>query len=199
MALQLFLVPMEGSGTHADPWRAKYVNDANVTASGSIRSAKRDECVVLIQAPQAYLDSVAAQADTITVATPGNIDNALNQAQVDAVRNWLEARSIPGDIVNVGDTRRQAIRAICRMFFFCQRCEGMFGQGFKQLAVANGITLSTQFQDFPQAVKNAFIAVRDAHGWDNLGLTTSSTLREILVAVAGQFQGIEIVIGGVSI
>lgn len=190
---------MDGSGTRLDPWRAKYTSDANVSSSGSIRIGKQDECVVLLQAPQAYLDSVAAQADTISIATPANIDDALTQGQVDAVRAWLEARSIPGDVVNVGDTRRQAIRAICRMFLFNQRCEGMFGTGLKRLAVNAGLTLSTQFSAFPQNVKDAFIAVRDAHGWGNLGLTTSSTLRQILVAVAGQFQGIELIIGGVSV
>lgn len=199
MPVEIFMVPMIGTGTRADPFRPKYSNDPAVSSSGAIRSSKADECIAMFNATQLYLDSVAAQTDTLRVATGANIDSTLTLAQANAAKTFLENRNIPGEFANQGDTRRQVIRGVVGMFLFCQRMEGKFGVGFKKRAIDAGITFSTQFVDFPQAVKDEFLAVRDDHGWDNMGLTNASTLRQILIRVAQQFEKTPIVIAGYTI
>ena len=199
MAIELFLGPMEGSGTITDPYRAKYTRDASIVASGSIRYSHSSVGLVLINALQAYLDSVRGQSDVTSLATPANIDQTLTNGMVNAAKTLFEANGIPAGFVNIGDTRREVVRALAGLFLFSQRLEGRFGSGFWQLAQSRGIGLDSIWNGFPQALKDEFIAVRDEHGWDNLGLTGLSTLREILTAVSNQFEGTPIVIAGVSI
>jgi hypothetical protein len=50
-----------------------------------------------------------------------------------------------------------------------------------------GITLDSTWTSFPQALKDVFIDVRDDFGWGDLGVTGSSTLREILGVISQQW------------
>ena len=196
MPREIFMVPMEGTGTHSDPFRAKYSVDPAVTMSGSIRSSRQGECMAMFDATQTYLDFIAAQSDTMRLATEANIDNTLTTNQANAAKTFVEDRGIPGDFINQGDTRREAIRAVVGLFLFCQRAEGILGVGFKQRAVELGVTFSTQFNDMPQEIKDLFTTVRDDFGWDNLGLTGSSTLRQIMLAISEKFETEPIFIAG---
>lgn len=196
MPREIFMVPMEGTGTRSDPFRGKYTLDAQVISQGTVRSARTSEALVMIEAPQTYLDFVAAQADSMRLATEANIDNTLTANQANAAKTFVQARGIPGDFVNQGDTRRQVLRAIVGLFLFCQRMEGRFGAGFKQRAIELGITFDTIWNDFPRALKDEFIAIRDSFGWDNLGLTGTSTLRQIMLAVSQKFETTPMFIGG---
>jgi len=155
----------------------------------------------MIDAPQAYLDAVAADSECRLLATPQTIDNALTQGQVNQVKSFLEANGIPAQWLQAGETRRQALRGIAGMFLFAQRLEGRFGTGFRAKMAERGITLGTQWQDFPRALKDEFVAVRDSFGWDaqRLGLTNTSTMREILKVCGDQFQGTPMFIAGVQL
>jgi len=199
MPVALFLCPMVGTGTREDPRRGKYQKGAGVVRSGQLRFSRTDHAIVLIEAPQAYLDTVAADPECRLLATPQTIDTALTQGQVNQVKSFLEANGIPAQWLQAGETRRQALRGIAGMFLFAQRLEGRFGTGFRAKMAERGITLETQWQDFPQALKDEFIAVRDSFGWDaqRLGLTNTSTMREILKVCGDQFQGKRIEICGV--
>jgi len=187
MPRELFIVPMVTTG---EMLGGKYTFDqfsgvfGIPVMAGTLRYSRTDIAIAMIDAPQAYLDEVAAQSDTTRIATEVNIDSVLTGAQVTAIRLVLEANFIPQQFANVGDTRREVIRTIIGMFLFSQRMEGRFGIGWKAKAQARGISLDSTWQDFPQALKNEFIDVRDDHGWTNadLGVTNLSTLREILKA-----------------
>jgi len=201
MAVEVFLVPMVGDGTRADPFRGKYTDDAQVTSAGCIRYSREDDAICMMEAPQAYLDTVAGQADATRLATESNLDAALTLAQANAAKTIFEAAFIPGQFINEGDTRREAIRGVVGMFLFSQRLEGRFGEGWKAKAQARGINLNSTWQDFPQALKDEFIAIRDDEGWTNaeLGVTNASTLREILQAVSSQYEQTPIFIGGLEV
>ncbi len=198
MAVELFIVPMVVPATpsFADPIRPKYVKDPAVNRWGSIRYSTADDAIVLIDATQVYLDSVAGESDAFRIATEANIDNTLNAAQVTAARTFFEVRDVPGEFVNIGDTRREVIRGVVGMFLFSQRLEGAFGVGFREKFTSRGMTLDSTWQDFPQVLKDEFLLIRDDHGWTNteLGVTNASTLRQILKAVSDQFENTPIVI-----
>ena len=87
------------------------------------------------------------------------------------------------------------------MFLFSQRLEGRFGEGWRARAVARGITLDSTWQQFPAALQNEFIEIRDDHGWTNtdLGVTNTSTLREILRAVSDRFEATPILFAGLEV
>jgi len=194
MPVNLFLLPMSGAGTRADPLRGKYSADPQVTRRSNIRYSKLDDAIVLIQAPQSYLDFVAAQSDATLLATEANIDSQLTAGQAAAAKTIFEGAFIPGEFINAGDTRREVIRGVVGMFLFSQRMEGIFGEGWKARAQAAGVTLNSTWQDFPQVLKDALITVRDDWGWTNadLGVANTSTAREILKAISDQFEATRI-------
>ena len=199
MSIALFLCPMIGTGTLTDPYRAKHTRGAD--RAGTLRFSRMDDALVLLDAPQAYLDSVAADPECVLLATTANADTAITVQQRNGIRTFLEKRGIPAQWVNDGDTRRQVLRGIAGMFLFAQRLEGRFGVGFRAKMAERGITLDTPWSDFPQALKDEFIAVRDSFGWDaqRLGLTNTSTMREILKVCGDQFQQERIIIAGIEI
>jgi hypothetical protein len=190
MSHELFMVPMQGVGTELDPYMSKYADDPAVEAHGTIRYSRQDHAICMIRAPQVYLDFVAAQVDVTRLATAGNIDQVLTVAQANAAKTVFEDAFVPGQFINAGDTRREVLRGVIGMFLFSQRMEGRFGVGWKAKAQAQGITLDSTWQQFPQALKNEFIDVRDTFGWTTatLGVSNASTLREILVVVSQQFE-----------
>lgn len=201
MAVELFLLPMIGTGTRADPRRPKYVRDPAVVRRGSIRYSRISHAIAMIDASQAYLNSIAQQPDATRLATAANIDQVINASQANAAKAVFEDAFIPGQFINAGDTRRQVIRGLIGMFFFSQRMERRFGEGWKEKAQARGMALDSTWQEFPQALKNELIDVRDDHGWTNteLGVTNTSTLREILQAISQQFENTPMFIGGLEI
>jgi len=199
MAIALFLCPIVGTGTREDPKRGKYMRGVGVIRAGSLRFSRVDHALVMIEAPQSYLDTVAVDPECRLLATPQTIDTPLTQGQVNGIKSFLELNGIPAQWLQAGETRRQALRGIAGMFLFAQRLEGRFGTGFRAKMAERGITLETQWQDFPQVLKDEFIVVRDLFGWDaqRLGLTNTSTMREILKVCGDQFQSARIEICGV--
>jgi len=190
MPKEVFLVPMIGSGTREDRYRGKYTDDPQVETSGCIRYSRADEAICMMDAPQTYLDSVAGQSDATRLATESNLDSVLTAGQADTAKTVFESAFIPGQFINAGDTRREAIRGVVGMFLFAQRLEGRFGEGWKSKAQSRGINLDSTWQTFPTVLQDEFIEIRDDHGWTNaeLGVTGTSTLREILQAVSQQFE-----------
>ena len=202
MPVECFIVPSVGTGTKADPYRAAYIHElATKVRAGSIRYSTADERLAIVEADQADLDSVAAESDAFRVWNETNIDSALDLGQVNNWRAFLEAREIPGEFVNVGDTRRQVTRGVVGMFLFSQRMEGRFGEGWKAKYKARGMTLNSTWADFPQALKDELLAVRDDKGWTNaeLGVTNISTMREILKAVSDRYENEPIFIASFEI
>lgn len=199
MAVELFLVPMVGDGTEENSYRGAYTDDAQVSRSGTLRYGRTNSAaIVMIDAPQAYLDSVAAQPDATRLATAQNIDQPLTAGQADAAKTVFESMFIPAQFINAGDTRRQVLRTVIGMFLFSQRMEGRFGTGWKARAQAAGVTLDTQWADFPQALKDEFIEIRGTFGW-NVTLPTPPTLRNIMKTVSDKFASTPFYICGVTI
>lgn len=189
MARRLFLVPMEGAGTRTDPRRGKYTHDAALANWSTLRYGDDDSAIIFLDGTNTYLNFVASQPDATEIARVSNIDNTLNASQADAVKAVYEAADIPGEFINAGETRREAIRKLVGMFLFSQRMEGLLGESWRKKYKAAGMTLNSTWADFPQPLKDALIAVRDDFGWTNaeLGVTNASTMREILLAIAAQF------------
>jgi hypothetical protein len=199
MAVELFLLPMEGAGTAEDPIRAKYVIDPQIIRQGTIRLSRVDHAVVMIEATQAYLDFVRSQADAISLATAQTIDSTINGGQRNTVRNWLENRGIPALWIQIGETRRQVIRGLIGMFLISQRLEGKFGEGFRQRATRYGITLATQWSNLPTAAQDELLDVAREFGIENPGLTATSPLRDVLKVLGDGMQNRRFMLCGIEV
>jgi hypothetical protein len=218
--IEFFLVPVVGTGTRADPRRAKYSTNPGVIRHGMIRYSHADDCIAMFEAAQADLDTLAGQSDVTRIATEANLNGTMNASQRTTLINALNARQIPSQWVAAGLTRRAAIRTVCWMFALVQRLEGRFDKPFHdqahqwlaggglrnvaghedepiptdaaELARQGKILLGLQFQELPSGVQNYLLEVRDKQGWTNqdLGLTATSTVKDILRSFGSQGVGI---------
>ena len=202
MAIELFLLPMAQIDRGWGPrWDIKYIDTITPTGpSGMIRYQPNEadsDVIALIEASQSDLNSVASQLDVTRLATRDNLDTPINAGQATAAKAIFEAAFIPGLFINAGDTRREVIRGVVGMFLFSQRMTGRFGTGWRKRAQDLGITFASTWTTFPQALKDEFIDVRDSFGWEgNLGITGTSTLRDIMKVVSDQFEDTPIFIAG---
>lgn len=200
MAIELYLMPMV---TVVEPPfgnfnRAKYSRETGIIKSGTLRYSREDDAIVMLEGPQPVLDTIASNSDVTRLATESNIDQTLNTAQANAAKTIFENAFIPGQFINAGDTRREVIRGVIGMFLFSQRMEGRFGVGWRAKAQARGMTLNTQWNSFPQVLKDEFIDVRDSFGMV-LDVTNTSTLREILREISNHFESSELNLNGFHI
>lgn len=200
MAIEMFLGPTQqttmsfGMYTHGP-----YTQAVDVVRADTKEYSRTSVCLVLLEAPQAYLDNVAAQPEMTRLATAATIDNQMTVAQVNAAQALFESYGIPSGFVNVGDTRRQVLRALLGLFSFSQRLEARFGAGFWQRAQANGLTLDSPWSSFPQALKNELVSVRDELDLVITGTTGTTTLRELMRAITDGYESRPMFMAGISI
>lgn len=221
MAREFFLVPIVGDGlTRATSRKPKYVDDAAVTGWGALRFSHVDDAILMLDATQTYLNSVAGQTDTTRICTEAQLDNNLSAAQRTAAQNALEARSIPAQWITNPITFRQVIRTAGHIGFVNLRLGGTFAKSFHDRIhtwLANGglrnvsgfedqpipttpeefgaqgkILLGLTYSQLPNGVQNYLLEIRDRQGWTNqeLGLNASSTVKQILRAMGNQGVGI---------
>jgi hypothetical protein len=208
MPIEFFICPQVGAGTKADPIRAKYQQGVGVVRAGQLRFTRGAgaESIVMIEADQTYLDNVAADSECTRIADESNMDTPLTAPQVSNIQNFLEARGIPADWLQVGETRRQAIRGVAGMFLFSQRMTGHLGQGWKARLVTHGVTLATEWQALPAQFRTELVEV-----WNTLAVmlhlsqiveadvSPTLTMRQVLKAMGNRLQNVPIFIGGVEI
>lgn len=196
MAVEFFISPI----VTVDGWRwAKYQNDPQVERSGMIRFSRQEEAILMLDAPQSFLDTVAADPDVLRICTKAELDDVLTAGQRTAVRNQLEQRNIPAQWVNAGDTWRNVIRGTVGVFLFSQRVEGRTGNGITFHFQQGNVALDDTWADLPQAGKDIILETAASFGWENPGFTGTSTLREILWFMSQQFESTEIFIGGEAV
>jgi hypothetical protein len=198
--IELFLIPMIVVGTNrfGQPHKApKYIHDdPNVIGYSAVRYSRVSEAIVAVEADQTTLNALAGESDVFRMADDSTIDNTINNGQRNSIRNFLEARDIPAQWVNTGDTRREIIRGLAGIFLFAQRVEGRTGEGLKESFQQAGISLDSTWSSLPQSAKDILTETADSFGWTNPGFTGSTTIREILIFMSQQFEGTPISIGG---
>jgi hypothetical protein len=199
MAQAFFWLPMLLQGPPAHQvWRPKYTVNPAIEAQGSIRYSRDSVAVTMIQAPQAYIDTVSAEPDALFFTDNINIlDNIGGQASV-AVRNALEAVNVPGTWVSANDSWRETIRIIAGMFYFTQRHEGLNDSGFFADLDAAGFGLNTQWQNLSQAFRDTISANIADHGWPDVP-ANNSQVRTILRDFADKYETWPVIIGGVTV
>lgn len=196
MPQEIFTVPIIGTGTLPDPLRPRYVRDefggafGTPIADGSIRYSRHSVAILALDAPQTYLDQVAAQPDADRFCAVGELNDNIGGPGNQLVRNTMEPLGIPADWSAAAISWRQALRTIIGIFLFAQRHEGLNPQSlgfFEDLELAGG-GLNTQWQDLPLPFQQTITATVDSLG---ISFTPSPTqqVRSILKAFSDSFSG----------
>lgn len=218
MPFAIYLVPVTTRPGRPNSFVPKHFDNASVDRWGAFYFSNVDSVVFICTAPQATLDAIAADADSRLLADESNLDAAITGGQRGAFVSILESLSIPGGWVQVGMTRREAIRILCRICNINKVIQTRVA--FKKLHAdltawvdGGGLTSIAGYEDsdqlprkeqyrivakrtwaqLPTGVRNYLLAVRDEQGWTNeqLGIGASSTVGQMLKAMDRQPIGLK--------
>ncbi len=154
------------------------------------------EPVMLVAGEMDAARDAAVTANADVAALPVNLDVNLTAAQVTAMQTKLEAVNIPAGWVSTALTWRQVIRTVVGMFQFAQRYNSVAGN----VRLFGGtVMLDTQFSALPLSLRQDLQTTAQSLGYDTSSLTATSTVRQILKAMADQWGARPIVIGGVTL
>ena len=201
MSERLYIVPRAGLGTKADAYVPKYfAGTTKIIGNGQAWSAAdygSDGWFIAAANLNASDDAlVIGQPDAFGL--PFDLSQTLTAGQVTNVQTKLEAANIPAGWVSTGFTWRQVVHIVLGMFLFLQRFNGIWAQqnnGPPIPLFGGGITLSTTFGSLPLAVRTALISTGQSFGFDTSGLTSGTTIRIILKAMADAFGAMQFWLG----
>lgn len=195
MAFRLYLVPVVGTGTRADPRRPKYFADGTVTGGwGGADYGFEPWMVVGADLSTADNATIAGQADTLVL--PANLDGLLTAGNVTTVQTKLEAIFVPADWVTTAQTWRQVVRIVLGMFGLLQRFHGIHGN---VRLFGSGITLETTFSQLSQTVRDELQLTASSLGVSTAGIVGATSIRQAWKILSDQMQDRGVVINGVAI
>lgn len=188
MARSIYVMPIIGDGTKAEPRRPKYLA-AHFPTSAWSSFVYGDEpwtTVGVTDIPPASNTALTAETDVFRL--PDNLDQTMgNTTTRNNVRSSLEAVNIPANNwVETTTTFRSVLRFIGGICQFAQRFQGISGTPSERW-FAGGRTLASTFGSLPSAAQTALIATADSFGFDRSSLTASTTLRAFLTSAANQY------------
>jgi len=178
--MSFFIVPIEGSGTKADPRRPKYIPALGVQWA----MCDLDEAAIVWAATSPAQDTaVEANADATLIPA---LQTLVNVAQTQTA---LEALNIPAQWVTSAMTYRTVLRVVVGIAQFIQRTDGL-GQ---KLTLAGRLDLT--MAQIPVAIRDALIAAADSMNIDRSEITGTTTVREALRNLGEQFARRRVLIG----
>jgi hypothetical protein len=202
MSFRLYIVPIVGTGTKSDPRRPKYFSDGtliNPTWSGIDYGF---EPWMFVGADLSAANDALIVSEPDAFAIPFNLEANLTNPQVNSVKNKLEAINVPAGWVNTTLTWRTVVRTVLGMFLFQQRLGGVYVEtngGKPPQLFSGGVSLATTFGELSIAMQAAIVATAQSFGFSTAGLTSNTTLRVILKALADNFQNQEFNFNGTLI
>lgn len=189
MAFRLYIIPAIGDGSDKNGRRPKYfaLRDAFIAPNQQVAWETYGlEAWFVVGADLTVSDDNLVVGQTDVIALPFDLSPLLSAANVTNIKNKLEAANIPAGWVTTSLTWLQVVRVVLGMFAFMQRFSGVY-------AAATGLVppslfavgdLNTTFGSLSQAIQDAFVATAQSFGLSTTGLTASTTLRQILKAMA---------------
>lgn len=170
--VSFFIIPMEGTGTRADPRREKYV-----PALGVDRAIvdHNDVAIVWANTTPPQDAALALNADVILVP-------ALDlPVAVVATQTALEALNIPAHWITAGMTYREVLRALVGIAQLLQRCDGL---GLRFQLVGN---LDRTIASLTVNVRQVLADAADSLGLDRSTIIGTTTVRQALRILGAQF------------
>jgi len=196
MAQRFYLIPIETIGTTRLP---KYLRHGRLRPDGiaalpwSMKDfGNEDVGLVCAEITDEQHTSLSSNIDVVSI--PANLDNSVSAIALNVVRDALEGLHIPGNWVTTSHTYRQVTRTVALFFDFMQRVQGLTTE-----RLFSGRALSATWGSLPAGVKQVLRDAATAGGLDYSFVTSSTTIREILLNFAGQWGSKTILIGGVEL
>lgn len=182
MAIRFYIVPIVNTGTGFNAVNlAAYITEAGGSIRQFINYGGEPFALVMADVTAGQNTTIAAHADAIVI--PANIENNVSAGALSAVQTALESINVPSDWVTTATTYRQILRLIGGLFNFAQRYYGLF----ELRLFRGGVTLSTQFNQLPVNERQRLLDCANTFNYDTSTLNGTSTIRQILRAIAVQW------------
>jgi hypothetical protein len=169
---RFYVVPKVGSGTFADPFRAKYFRELGVQFS-AMDYGKEDSMLVGAEVTGAQHTTLAANLDVIAIPTA--LDNNVSSAALTTIQNKLEGLKIPAGWVTTSHTYRQVVGAVGRIFMLMQRFDGLHMRTF----FGSDITLDTRINQLTVQQRTDLQTAASSLGLDTSFVTGPMTIRTV--------------------
>jgi hypothetical protein len=191
VAYRLYLIPLTGVGTRADPRRPKYVEEASLSY-GAMDYGKIGEAFVAADVTNAQHTALAANADV--AALPTNLNTTVGTSNLAAVQNQLEAHSLPGTWITSTTTYRAIARKVAGLFQMAQRHHALHDETLIPSAASLGLTWGEIAADRRTRVQ----ATAADLGYTLTGITDGTSVRQVLGTLADQWGVRAFTLGGLT-
>lgn len=195
MTLNIYVMPLTGTGTKVSPRQPKYLSTFASFFWKMFDYGNEPACMVGIIDVDSTTD-VALTIHSDCKGLPVNLDTAVGAAASVASAD-LEAFNMPGTWITGSNTWRDVVKFIGAACQFAERFQGdTGGQWF-----TTGITLATTLNTLNTNTRNGLSSAATSFGLSTAGVTGSTTLRQVIVSAANQYisSGLPIVLAGVSL
>lgn len=190
MAIRIYLMPIAGAGTSADPRAPKYSSLFGGANWTMMDYGPEPVCIVGVEnIGGAAHSAVVANADV--TAAPADLTQQIG-GQLTAVQAALDSLNIPSNWITSGMTYARVLRILVFVFLFLQRLNGLL-PGVR--VFGGGVTLATRINQLPANIRTALSDTATSFGFDTSALTGVPTLRVALKGVADQFPDVEMLLG----
>lgn len=196
MAINCYLMPRVGDGTTPNTaFRAKYEDDliaAGLTFAAVYYGAEPAFLVAVRDITPALHSTISADAECVTVP-------ALAQtvgAQVATVQARLEAFNIPAQWVTSGMSYGSVCRFVAVGFQIMQVLTHRLGRA---RLFGGAVTLDTRWNQLGAGVRQDLLDLATELNFDSTGMSGTTTIRQILKALADQWPALAIRLGPVEL
>jgi hypothetical protein len=184
MARSIYVMPMVGDGSKANPRLPKYEVSLFPTLSHSVFDYGDEPwCVVALQdVPPATDSALVANGDVFKL--PDNLEQAVGAVSTrNQIRTKLEQAEIPGNWVQITTTYREIIRVTGALCQFAQRYQGLVGGRWFSGTVHLNNTFSTLTTQQQQGIRDTAASF----GFSQAAIVASATIRDVLKNMADQY------------
>ena len=186
MARSIYVIPIAGDGTDANPRQPKY--RTTLTGFDWAMFDYGDEPFALVGVTDispAADSELTGNSDVFEL--PANLDQTMgNVTTRNVVRSRLESVDVPGTWVQTSNTYRDVVRFIGSVCQFAQRFQGISGVPSNRW-FASGRTLDSTIGDLPLQARQDLASTSDSFGFDRSTITLTTTLRDALQSQADQY------------
>lgn len=124
-----------------------------------------------------------AQVDVIAIPSP--ITANVSAAALSVVQSRLEGANLPGNWVTTAFTYQEVLAIVGRVIAFSQTYDGLFSLPLFR----PGMTMGTRINELTQAERSRLSTTAQVLGLDYSGVTSTTTMRQVLKIVADQMPG----------
>lgn len=195
MTLNLYVMPLAGTGTKASPRRPKYVTDWAGFDWGMYDYGNEPWCLVGVLNVTAGVNTTIT-GETQVSAIPTTLSNTVG-GSASTVDSDLEAVNMPGTWVTSTNTWRDVVLFVGACCQIAQRFQGNCGgQWF-----TGGVTLNTTIGSLPTNTQSCLISTVQSFGISTTQFASSNTLRQAIQSAAQQYVSgsMPLLLAGVSL